>query len=169
MVHTKQKPMYLHGLEGSPKGTKGAWMVQHYGAHAPEMPAKMANPDAFEESYQIAAEAVRSLQPNLIVASSFGGAVLLKLVHEKVWTGPCVFLAQAGIKYGLDARLPAGTHAILIHAEEDKLVPFADSMKIAEASGSQVELWPTGGNHKLHHITTDGTLKRAVEQLLPKD
>ena len=102
-------------------------------------------------------------------ASSFGGAVLLKLVHEKVWTGPCVFLAQAGIKYGLDARLPAGIHAILIHAEEDKLVPFADSMKIAEASGSQVELWPTGGDHKLHHITTDGTLKRAVEQLLPKD
>ena len=161
------KPMYLHGLEGSPKGTKGAWMVREYDAHAPEMPAKLGNPKAFEESYQIAVQAVQNLHPNLIVGSSFGGAILLRLIHEGVWRGPSVFLAQAGVKYGLDARLPSGISAILIHAVDDKLVPYSDSQKIVEASEDGVELWPTGGDHKLHHITIDGTLQRAVEKLLP--
>ena len=168
-MNVPKRPMYLHGLEGTPSGKKGSWMVEQFHAHAPEMPAKLANPDAFEQSYQIAANAVRTLQPNLIVGSSFGGAILLRLIHEGVWEGPSVFLAQAGVKYGLSARLPSGLRAILIHAIADKLVPFADSQQMAEQSGDGVELWPTDGDHKLHHITNDGTLRRAIERLLPEN
>ena len=41
MKKQNETPMYLHGLEGKPWGTKGAWMTATFNGTAPEMPAKM--------------------------------------------------------------------------------------------------------------------------------
>ena len=161
-----RRPMYLHGLEGSPQGKKGAWMVRHYKAHAPAMPAKIGRLEAFEDSYGVALRAVNHHRPNLIVGSSFGGAILMRLILEGHWFGPSIFLAQAGLKYGLGDRLPEGLPAILIHATADKLIPLEDSETVANNSGPTVSLWTTGGDHKLHHIIDDGTLRRAIDTLL---
>lgn len=166
MTEKKSRPMYLHGLEGSPQGVKGRWMAQEFNATGPAMPAKRGNPSAFDESYAIAREAVRQLQPNIIVGSSFGGAILMRLVLEKEWFGPTIFLAQAGVLYGLGERLPEGLPAILIHAKKDKWIPHEHSLRLAQNSGDSVKLWTTEGDHKLHHITNDGTLRKAIETLL---
>ena len=100
-----------------------------------EMPAKMGDPDAFVKSVEVATRAVLADEPSLIVGSSFGGAVLLQLIVNGVWTGPSVFLAQAGVKYDIADALPNGLRAILIHARDDKIVPFEDSERIVANSG----------------------------------
>ena len=160
--------MYLHGLEGNPNGTKGRWMQTMFGAVAPALPAKRDNPEALRQSVLVAKEAVERYQPSVIVGSSFGGAVLMQLLMDGIYTGPSVLLAQAGVKYGVTERLPQGAYAILIHAPDDDIVPFRDSLQLKEKSDGDVELWPTEGDHRLHHITTDGTLERAIRQCLQR-
>ena len=166
MKNTSQRPMYLHGLEGSPQGTKGAWMTRTFGAYAPTMPAKAGDEEAFEKSYRVALEAVQTHRPNLIVGSSFGGAILMRLILERHWKGPSIFLAQAGVRYGLGDRLPSHIHAILIHGRQDTLIPIEDSILLAHNSGQNTILWGVDGEHRLHHIVEDGTLKKAVEHFL---
>ena len=161
-------PMYLHGLEGSPSGLKASWMRREFGAFAPEMPAHGRDLETFERCVSIAADALRAHRPNLVVGSSFGGAVLMKLVVDGIWCGPCIFLAQAGVAYGFPERLPPGIRAILIHARQDEIIPFAHSEIVAASSGDEVELWPTDGSHGLAHIVEDGLLRRAVEACVPE-
>ena len=165
-VNHVQRPMYLHGLEGNPEGTKGDWMTQPLGATAPKLPARANDAEALAKSVVVAKDAILKDQPHLIVASSFGGAVLRRILDDNVWRGPCVFLAQAGGKYGISCAIPDGVPAILIHARADQIVPFAHSEHLARISGPEVKLWPTEGDHRLHHITKDGTLYRAVMSLI---
>lgn len=159
--------MYLHGLEGSPQGTKGQYMVQSFGATAPDMPAIGGVESAFDDSYAVAREAVARENPSVVVGSSFGGAILMRLVLEGHWRGPCVFLASAGYRYGLGDSIPEGIEAIFIHAREDRIIPFEDSERVVRNSGPRCQLWPTDGDHRLHHIVSDGLLYRAVTALLP--
>ena len=142
-------------------------MSEHYGAIAPDMPAKQGRAEAFDECYAIAADAVQQHQPQLIVGSSFGGAILMRLLREEIWFGASIFLAQAGVLYGLGDRLPEGVPAILIHSRADELIPFEHSQRLAENSGNTVHLWEANGDHRLHNIVSDGTLIRAIETLLP--
>ena len=141
-------------------------MTARFGASAPEMPARADVEDAFDRCVEVARKAIREEQPSLIVGSSYGGAVLMKLVLDGDWSGPCVFLAQAAVKLGVGHLLPSHIPAILIHAPDDEIVPYEDSALMASESGSLVELWTVEGDHRLHHITQDGTLERAVMQLL---
>lgn len=185
------RPMYLHGREGSPFGTKGTYMRLRIvpAALAPSMPATSKNPDAFNESYEIAKEQVTAHSPSIIVGSSFGGAVLMKLIHEGVWLGPSIFLAQAAIKKQLRDEfnlplwdfLPPDHQAIFIHAKSDSLVRYQDSVLIKKNSelrnnqSGLIHLWdaengPPGGysqgNHRLAEITKNGMLRRALELML---
>ena len=161
--------MYLHGLEGSPKGTKGAWMTARFGAEAPEMPARAGVENAFSRCVEVARKAVEEHEPSLIVGSSYGGAVLMQLILDGVWNGPSVFLAQAGVKLGVGDRLPPGTPAIFIHAPGDDVVPYVDSVTVVDNSDDHAVLWSVDGDHRLHSITEDGTLEKAVLTLLNRD
>jgi len=161
-----KKPLYLHGLEGSPQGVKGAWMMQRYGANAPNMPAKMGDPHSFDRCFDIAAKTIHQAPPRFIVGSSFGGALLMKLSLEGLWGGPSIYIAQAGVRYGLGKHLPSNVPAILIHGKQDTLIPHADSQLLADHSGPRVLLWLVEGSHKLHHIIHDGTLDNAISTVL---
>ena len=166
-MHTMDnRPIYLHGLEGSPQGVKGAWMIHKYNAIAPSMPAKMGDPNAFPRCFSIAAQNVSHSSPSFIVGSSFGGALLMKLILEGIWRGPSLFIAQAGVRYGLGDRLPGEVPAILIHGKQDTLIPPSDSETIANNSGANTRLWLVDGTHTLHNIIEDGTLERAIHTLM---
>ena len=134
--------MYLHGREGDPCGSKGSYIIKlSCGAHAPRMPATSTNPDAFNQSYDIAKEALLDLKeqnnlPNVIVGSSFGGAVLMNLIQEGHWNGPSVFWASAHMKKEIRAEynlplwdsLPPNHRAIFIHSKTDALVLYQDAV-----------------------------------------
>lgn len=161
--------MYLHGLEGSPQGTKGSWMRQFMNAIAPEMPASSLNLEqSFLDSYAVALEAVQRFTPKVIVGSSFGGAVLMRLLQSGDWAGNAVMLAPAGMKYGIGDTIPKGSTAIIIHSPSDAIVPYSDSQRVLKNSPTRAELWPAPagddpeGNHRLSNIIENGQLCRAV-------
>ena len=104
-------------------------------------------------------------QPDVIVASSFGGAVLLRVMLEGGWTGPAVFMAQAGVKFTVSDRLPTDARAILIHGEFDEVVHIDGSIQLANSSPNATLVRVADG-HRLHRDESKQALKDAVLQLI---
>ena len=105
--------IFLHGLESGPLGNKGRWLTDHLSAFAVDLDTsearalhrnsqahgldysvnKVALDEAFKTPLANARRALKEHPASVIVGSSFGGAVLLKLIHEGSWSGPSVFIA----------------------------------------------------------------------------
>ena len=177
--YSKHKVMYIHGMEGSPTGTKGQWVIDTFANTCnPTLNAQRDNPDAFRESVATAQKAIKDFKPDLVVGSSFGGAVTIQLMKDKVWTGRSVLLAPAHVFYGQNGALPSDSRAIIIHSPSDRIVPYAHALSLMSCGGMGLELWnastnfertPTSqhdGNHRLHDITSNGMLWRACSSLL---
>src|SRR5512142_3281605 len=106
--------VFLHGLESSPSGYKAVWLARRYGAHVPALTTSdWATARAEAEA------AVREHDPELIIGSSYGGALALALLQAGVTRARAILIAQAGVKLGLPARLPEGARAILLHGTKD--------------------------------------------------
>ena len=151
-------PLFFHGREGSNRGNKARWLAREYGACTPTYDTK-----TLDAAMPRARQVLKEHQPSAVVGSSFGGAVLLKLIHEGLWTGPSVFLAQAGVKFGLDAVLPPGVPAVLIHGTRDTVVEPQDSRLLAATSGAQ--LIEVDDDHRLGTIRASGVLGEALRSL----
>jgi pimeloyl-ACP methyl ester carboxylesterase len=177
--------IFLHGLESSPEGSKSVYLRQRHGARVPALDNRAAiaslnralaqgrrwehgAPDLTQAMALPLEQARAALEPDtrLVVGSSFGGALLLQLMHEGAWTGPALFLAGAGVKLTPHRRLPEGARAVLIHGRQDDVVPLADARTLAATGGAQVQLWEVGDGHRLQSILTDGTLDAAIRWLL---
>lgn len=153
--------VFLHGLESGPTGTKAAWLRARYGAFTPTL-----DTTSFPAAVAGAAAALAEHRPRLVVGSSYGGAVAARLVLDGVWTGPTVFIAPAAHRLGIEASLPPGTRGIVIHGDQDDVVPLADSHRLVAGAGDGVELWTiVGGDHRLNRILEDGTLVLALTKL----
>lgn len=177
--------VFLHGLEsrtddrGVPNGGKASYLSERYRASLPALDtrkaieARDALPDperwehpypgydaAFQRPLARAREAIGP-QTRLVIGSSFGGAVLLRLLHEGGWTGPSIFMAGAGLKLTPHRTLPAGVRCLLIHGRHDDVVPLADARALA-ATSPDAELWEIDDGHRLASTLLDGTLDRAI-------
>lgn len=175
------KVMYCHGRGSSGTGTKSLFLqsldgvqvvANDYPTNDPLLPfgdfpegfglRDMAN---FWRYVQMLTGDIKIHQPDLIVASSFGGAVLLRVMLEGGWTGPAVFLAQAGIKFEVGDRLPDDARAIFIHGEYDDVVNIEGSEILSESS-SNATLVRVQDGHRLHREESKEALRTAVFALL---
>lgn len=161
--------LYLHGRGGSSQGTKVTQIRERFGA---ENVASFdyATTDAdFEHYVQQASVHIQEVQPKVVIASSFGGAVLLQLLHRGHWSGPCVFLAQAGVKFSaqfsIPTFLPVGIPAILIHGTEDDLVDIEGSVLLAESSET-ARLIRTVDGHRLYGADSTQAMFDALAEFL---
>ena len=176
--------LFLHGLESNvdddlvPTGSKARHLAARYGATLVPLDTRRARaclrsgpstyPFAgYEEAFAIPlARARAALRPEtqLIIGSSFGGAVLLRLLHEApTWTGASIFLAGAGVKLTPHERLPHGPRCHLIHGTSDDLVPLAHSQQLADSSpDATLEVLDDG--HRLSRVL-DGSLDAAIARL----
>ncbi len=165
-------PVYIHGLEGSPMGTKGRFIEQTFGRSGPEMPASRdaqgGRPSCFEACYERVVTYLHQHPASVIIGSSFGGAITMALLQRGVWRGPIVLLAPAIQYYGLALTLPAGVHAVIIHDPSDDIIPFAGSQALQHANPLMTELRESDGGHRLHTITSNGMLERAVREQLAR-
>ncbi len=183
--------VFLHGLESTvdadlqPIGRKVRWLRgRHPDLIAPGLDTRAAvalqqhcrstgaqwfyDPNRVAEAFAkplLHARAAITPQTALIIGSSFGGAVLLELLHQGAWSGPALFLAGAGIKLTPHRTLPAATRAIFIHGRRDTVVPLDDSRTLATAS--RMPLWEVEDGHRLGSILEDGTLAAATRLLMP--
>ena len=164
------KILMFHGKEGSPYGRKSSYLKSHplYTAHIPSYPSNRGPvEEVFDECYDIAKKELAAMNPDLLIGSSFGGGILLKLVQEGLWTGPCIFLAQAGVYYKITDTLPADVPCVLIHGAKDTVIDVRDSEKLARSSAkAKMVVLPNDG-HRLESLL-GGLLDLSIEYLLQK-
>lgn len=175
------KVMYCHGRGSNGTGTKSLFLqsldgievvANDYPTNDPllqfgEFPDGFGLRDMAEywRYVQMLTGDIKIHQPDVIVASSFGGAVLLRVMLEGGWTGPAVFLAQAGVKFTVSDRLPTDARAILIHGEFDEVVHISGSVQLADSSPNATLVRVADG-HRLHRDESKQALKDAVLQLI---
>lgn len=177
--------LFLHGLESRvdddlvPEGGKARHLSARYNAglvpldtrraqaHLRAGPSRYPFP-GYEDAFAVPLARARAAitdETQLIVGSSFGGAVLLRLLHEEPrWTGPCIFLAGAGLKLTPHRSLPPGVRCHLIHGSADDIVPLADSQTLADSS-TTASLEVLDDGHRLVSVL-DGPLDAAISRLL---
>lgn len=183
--------VFLHGLESStddagvPVGTKANYLRNTFAAGIPALDTTIAREVAaqqvaetgswiypfprYEEAFKTPVDRARAMigaDTDVIVASSFGGAVAMKLLHESPeYRGALVLLASAGAKLTPYTSLPQGVNAIIAHGVHDDVVPFADSEALA-ATSANATLISVDDGHRLATIVNDDHLGRWVRSLL---
>ena len=94
-----------------------------------------------EHSLRVQQKALRRHKPDVVVASSWGGACCIELMRTKHWLGPTVLLAPAQFKIaakaGLDRERDAKqwpwiphdhpANIVIVHGDSDAVIPLADS------------------------------------------
>ena len=104
---------FAHGLESSPQGNKARLLAAHFTALIPSMDTR-----DFEGCVEVHARALEVFHPNLLVGSSFGGAVAVALLMRGLYKGPTLLLAQAAVRYFPEAALPRDVPVTLVHHVE---------------------------------------------------
>ena len=69
------KVLFIHGLEGSPQGSKARLFDAHFDALTPAMDTQ-----DFAGCVEVQREAIKSFRPDVLVGSSFGGAIAVALL-----------------------------------------------------------------------------------------
>jgi pimeloyl-ACP methyl ester carboxylesterase len=177
--------VFLHGLESGPTGSKALALAAHFDVLAVDLDTSAARASAAEAAAagqpwvhpwpsldaafatpMARARAAIGPETRVIVGSSFGGAVLERLLAAGDWRGPSVLLASAGCKLNGPRRLPAGVPVILIHGRQDDVVPVEDSRWLAAGAGPDVQLYERDDDHRLSGALAEGQIVAAVAALL---
>jgi alpha/beta superfamily hydrolase len=120
----------------------------------------------FEACVVLQAKLLASFEPDVLVGSSFGGAVAVALLQRGLWKGPTLLLAQAAVRYGLSPELPAETRVRVVHGSRDTLIDLNDSRALA-GSGTPglTEFVEVDDDHALHASVENGALVTWVRSL----
>lgn len=157
----KLRVQFIHGLEGSPQGNKARLFAEHFDARTPAM-----DTSDYEACVRLQCEALREFEPEVLVGSSFGGAVAVTLLQRGLWRGPTLLLAQAALHYDAEATLPEGVTVWLVHGLADTLVDPEESRRLAATgSPSLVRLLEVDDDHPLSETTRSGRLLDIVREL----
>jgi pimeloyl-ACP methyl ester carboxylesterase len=148
----------IHGLEGSPRGAKAQYLAQRFELLCPEM-----NTGDFEAALATQAAALVEFRPDVVVGSSFGGAVALALVQRGPWAGPTLLLAPALGHFGVALSVPPGAPVTVVHGTRDAICPVEDSRRLAAAGG--VRLVELDDEHRLSTLLGDERLADWVREL----
>lgn len=106
--------------------------------------------------------------PDIVVGSSWGGAIGLLLVSEGIWKGPIVLIASA-LKYILDYvgqtskynwtdivskinKNGLGKNILLIHGTKDKVIPYSTALDMVKDIEGLRLISVEGGNHSLNNF-----------------
>ena len=161
-IASRPRVQFVHGLEGSPQGAKARLFAAHFEACTPAMDTA-----DFDACVSVHAETLRDFAPDVIVASSFGGAVAVELLRSGAWRGPTLLLAQAAVKRDREARLPAEVPVWLVHGRDDVVIDVADSRALASTGDPKwVRLFEVDDDHALHATVQNGRLLVIVRELL---
>jgi hypothetical protein len=154
---------FIHGLEGSPQGAKASALARHFAAVTPAM-----NTADFAACVTIQADTIASFRPDVLVGSSFGGAVAVELLRRRLWQGATLLLAQAALamRERETVELPRDVPVWLVHGLNDDVVPIEHSRRLARSgTPSLVRLIEVDDDHGLHRTLESGRLVELVREL----
>lgn len=149
---------FIHGLESNPQGAKARFLDAHFDARAPAMDTR-----DLEGAIAAQAAALAEFRPDVLVGSSFGGAVAVALMDRGVWRGPAVLLAPAAALLGLPNRLPDDVTVTVAHGAYDEVVPIEHSRALV-AGRSRARLIEVDDGHRLQSLVDSGALAALVRE-----
>ena len=135
------KPLYfLHGLEGSPQGTKASYLKRHY----PQVVCPPLSPD-LDQRLAVLRSIIRG--PALLIGSSLGGLSALAFAMEAPQLVLGMVLVAPAVGYYESERLsaeqrdlldglyvPQGIPTQILAAERDHLIPPQSIRDLVERS-----------------------------------
>lgn len=167
------KVLFLHGLEGSPKGEKSVHLNAAWQAKSPAIRTSLLRElkmkggfqsapkrelkKAFAPAYKDVCDAVRYMEPDIVIGSSLGGALLAQMVLEGVWDGHCVFLAPAIENLLGNVTLPPMKSSVWILAEFDDQVSNGPNIRHCIDVGGNLIMSPNDG-HRLQKAVKNGLI-----------
>jgi predicted esterase len=158
----RTRVQFAHGLEGSPQGAKARLFAAGFDAVTPPMDTA-----DFDACVALHAATLNEFEPDVLVGSSFGGAVVVELLRRALWRGPTLLLAQAALRRDPKARLPGGVPVWLVHGRDDALIDVADSRALARTGDAElVRLIEVDDDHSLHATVRSGRLLEIVRELV---
>ena len=151
----KTKRIFIHGLESTSRGTKGAFFRKNY----PDMILEdYAGP--LEQRMEKLTETLRHETGLILVGSSFGGlmAAIFACAHEQqvkrlILLAPALNLPE--FEPCLERRRPVQIPVILRHGRHDDVVPPKAVHEIAAQVFSNLDYRLVEDDHSLHR-TFDG-------------
>jgi predicted esterase len=151
---------FVHGLESGPGSSKAAYLAKHFDAVAIGM-----DTSSFEASVAAQAEQVRARPPDVLVGSSFGGAVTLALLQRGIFSGPSVLLAPAYRHFHVEERIPDRLRVLIVHGRKDTVVPVEDSRALSKTgTPGRVELVEVDDEHRLPTLLEGDRLASLVRR-----
>lgn len=172
--------LFAHGLESGPDGNKPRNLrAAGFEVVARQMPSSLAVAPrasacgqvlaarrAFRRSLAVQRDALASAPPgglDVVVGSSFGGAIALELVLHGAWRGPTLLLCPAHERVAERARTavppplssvdPAIARQVLVvHGRADAIVPIDHSRRLV--AGSEATLIEVDDDHRLSATAT---------------
>ena len=177
--------LFLHGLEGSPEGDKSLHLKEKWGGKSPVLrtgPLRSLKSEsgdldwqslpkdklssAVNVVYQDALSALNYCNPDVVIGSSMGGAILAKLIAEGQWAGPSVFLAPAiDTLLGTDFVLEEVPSAVWILGEFDTIVRNDLNKARCLKTGGSLMVSPEDC-HRLHKALKSGLIDCAITTVL---
>jgi hypothetical protein len=112
---------------------------------------------AFRRSVLVQERALREHAIDVVLGSSYGGAVALELLRKGTWKGPTVLLCPAHRLVAERARLPfvafvLGADVCIVHGTKDTTVPIAHSRALV--ANSAATLLEVDDDHRLNQSAT---------------
>ncbi len=182
------KVLFLHGLEGSSTGSKASHLKETWGAKCPPLRTQeLVNlkksslkswleldlsdiENSMSDAIEDAKDAIRYFQPDIIVGSSMGAAVLFKLCLDNtvnIDKTSCVFLAPAiheliRPKKKLDLK-----NSVWIFAELDEAVNNRENFNICQLC-SGTSFFSKSDNHRLQKALANGLIDNSILTLITK-
>ena len=134
-----KKILYLHGKGSKPGGVKPVFLESlGYEVKNPKLPD-----ESFDESVSIAKAHIKKYDPDLVIASSRGGAVALAAADRGT---PMVLMCPAWKHFNV--TLPNSLENVtILHAKSDKIVAYGDSEFLSTSLGAS--LITCGDNHRM--------------------
>lgn len=153
--------LFLHGLESGPGGNKSRYLAERFEALTPAM-----DTSHLENCVQTQREAIASFTPEVVVGSSFGGALAVALLARGHWTGPTLLLAQASAFFFPGLDLPAGARVLLVHGTRDTIVDLEGSRRLARTgTPALVRLVEVDDDHRLGTLLVGERLADLVREV----
>jgi len=151
----KTKRIFIHGLESTSRGMKGAFFRKNY----PDMILKDYDGPLSKRMDQLN-ETLRHETGLILVGSSYGGlmAAIYACAHEQrvkrlILLAPALNLPE--FEFCLERRRPLQIPVILRHGQHDDVVPPKTVHEIAAAIFSNLDYRLVEDDHSLHR-TFDG-------------
>lgn len=171
--------LYLHGLESGPAGRKARWLAERWELAVPQLDtrATVAAIEAvrptwvdgdprilasLEAPLAQARAAIAEHQPEVLIGSSFGGALAVALLADGSWAGPTLLLAPAARPMLGDVRLPAGATVVVLHGRHDDVIPVEQGRALAATGGPGTLYVEVDDGHRLEGVLDLGVLEAAL-------